>query len=71
MRGDVYEAGDLVAAVRVGDGEVVQVPPAWLADGSPFAGTYVDAEQPAEPEPEAEPVESEPVKARPRRATDT
>lgn len=71
MRGEIYEADDLVPAVRVSDGRRVRVPAAWLEEGHVFGGTYRAAEDTeAAPEPEAVVEESKP-KSRARRASDT
>lgn len=70
MRGEIYEADDLVPAVRVSDGRRVRVPAAWLEEGHVFGGTYRVAEDTeAAPEPEA--VEEPKPKSRARRASDT
>ena len=75
MRGEIYEADDLVPAVRVSDGRRVRVPAAWLEEGHVFGGTYRKPEDEAEaaPEavPEAEAVEESKPKSRARRASDT
>ena len=72
MRGDVYEASDLVAAVAVDGGDRVQVPAAWLEEGSPYHGSYEAADAVSDPgsEPEPEAGEAKP-KTRARRASDT
>ena len=71
MRGDMYEASDLVAAVRVDGGEQVQVPSSWLEEDSPYHGSYVAAAGVSDTgsEPETE-TEAKP-KTRARRASDT
>lgn len=74
MRGEIYEADDLVPAVRVSDGRRVRVPAAWLEEGHVFGGTYRAAEdtETAEAAPEPEAVVEEPKpKSRARRASDT
>lgn len=71
MRGEIYEADDLVAAVRVSDGRRVRVPAAWLEEGHVFGGTYRKPEDEAEAAPEAEAVEESKPKSRARRASDT
>ena len=72
MRGDLYEADDLVPAVRVSDGRRVRVPAAWLEEGHVFGGTYRKPEDEAEAAPEPEAVVEEPKpKSRARRASDT
>ena len=73
MRGEIYEADDLVPAVRVSDGRRVRVPAAWLEEGHVFGGTYRVAEdtETAEAAPEPEAVEQSKPKSRARRASDT
>ena len=51
MRGEIYEADDLVPAVRVSDGRRVRVPAAWLEEGHVFGGTYRKPEDEAEAAP--------------------
>lgn len=70
MRGEIYEADDLVPAVRVSDGRRVRVPAAWLEEGHVFGGTYRVADE-AEAAPEPEAVEEPKPKSRARRASDT
>lgn len=74
MRGDLYEPGDLVEAVKVADGTRVRVPESWLDEASPFAGSYTRPDGDGEleaVEPEAEAVEQSKPKSRARRASDT
>lgn len=70
MRGDLYEASDLVEAVPVDGGDRVQVPASWLEEDSPYHGSYVAADDVSDPgsEPEAEEPKTKP---RARRASDT
>ena len=75
MRGDLYEPGDLVEAVKVADGTRVWVPESWLDEASPFAGSYTrpdgDGELEAvEPEVEEPEVDKTKAKPRARRASD-
>ena len=75
MRGDLYEPGDLVEAVKVADGTRVWVPESWLDYASPFAGSYTppggdgspEVEEPEVEEPEVDKTKAKP---RPRRASD-